>query len=124
MSKEGYLYNYERFIAEVQANYSAYTEKDWLKADRRFNRFNDILTKRFGDKLTLEEKVRQAKARIIYDSCRSGDELLDGINRIFNGIKNYTDNHLSDDIDFLLEQGVKIGDILTDSIGNIGRKNR
>jgi hypothetical protein len=128
MSKEDYLYSYERFVNEVRTNYSNYTEKDWLKADKRFNRFNDTLTKRFGDTLTVEEKIRVAKARVIYDSCRAGDDLLNEINKIFNslknGIKNYTDNHLADDIDFLLEQGVKIGDILTESIEKLDQNNK
>jgi hypothetical protein len=116
MSKEDCLYKYERFVDEVQANCAGYSEKDWLKADKRFNRFNDTLTRRFGNKLSPEEKIRAAKARIIYDSYRYGGELFDEINKISRaieeGVRNYTDNHLADDIDFLLEQGVKIDDIL------------
>jgi hypothetical protein len=125
MSKEDCLYNYERFIDEVRANHAGYTEKDWRKADKRFNRFNGILTKRYKDKLTLEEKIRVSMARVIYDSCRYGGGLLDKINKITGGIKDglkdYTDNHLAEDIEFLREQGVKIGDSIKDSIDRLER---
>lgn len=64
MSKKDYLHNYERFIIDVRTDYTNYTERDWLKADKRFNRFNDTLTKRFGDKLTPEEKIRKQGVKI------------------------------------------------------------
>lgn len=127
VSKEDYLYNYERLVDEVRNHYATYTEKDWLKADKRFNRFNDILNRRFKNKLTPEERIRVFKARVIYDYYRYGGGLLDEINKITDGIKedmkDYTDNHLAEDIEFLREQGVKIGDIIKDSIDKFDQGN-
>ena len=68
-SKEHYILSYERYIRSVEKNRYHYTEKDWVKADRKIMHFH-IALKRYEKKLSAEEKQRIYKACSIYRSYR------------------------------------------------------
>ena len=53
-SKEHYILSYERYIRSVEKNRYHYTEKDWVKADRKIMHFH-IALKRYERKLSAEE---------------------------------------------------------------------
>jgi uncharacterized protein YxeA len=113
VTKEDYLLRYKKFIQQVEYEHKRYTEKDWLKADRRLNKINTILNNRFGKKLTTEDKITMGIYRMRYDYYRYSGTIKKGIDDYIDG--------LEDEVENLLRRGV---DFLSDSIDSIfGGKN-
>jgi secreted Zn-dependent insulinase-like peptidase len=111
VTKDDYLLRYKKFIQQVQSEHKNYSENDWLKADRRLNNINTILNKRFGNKLTVEDKITMGTYRMRYDYYRYSGTVKKEIN-------DYVDD-LEDEVEGLLRKGV---DFLSDSIDSIFRE--
>jgi len=112
-TKDDYLLRYKNFIQQVQSEHERYTEKDWLKADRRLNNINTVLNNRFGKKLTSEDKITMGIYRMRYDYYRYSGTVKKGIDDYVDG--------LEDQVEGLLRKGV---DFLSDSLDSIFGKEK
>jgi len=107
-TKDDYLSRYKQFIQQVQSEHNKYTEDDWIKADRRLNNINNILTKRFKNKLTKDDKITMGIYRMRYDYYRYAGKVKD--------IEDYVDSLLEEDVEILIRSGLNF---LSDSIDSI-----
>jgi len=105
VTKDDYLLRYKIFIQKVQTEHNRYTESDWLKADRRLNNINSILSKRFKSKLTREDKITMGIYRMRYDYYRYAGAI--------KGLDYYVDSLLEGDVESIIRSGVNL---LPDSI--------
>ena len=56
ISKDGYLERYDKFITKVQAEYTEYTDADWIALDEEFATLSKVWYAKFQTKLTSDEK--------------------------------------------------------------------
>jgi hypothetical protein len=108
-SKEDYILSFKHFVQNTEAQCESYSEEDWLKSDKRFNRYLKALESRYRKKLTEEEQLVVAVYRLRYDAVRYGGEVKSGLGE-------YIDNGLKEDVDFLIKQGSKIKDVISESL--------
>jgi hypothetical protein len=109
MTKEDYIVSFKHFVQNAEAQSKSYAEEDWLKSDKKFNRYLAVLEKRYGKKLTNEEQIVIAVYRLRYDAAHYKDAVK-------GGIEAYIENGLKADVDFLIQQGGKISDIISESL--------
>lgn len=55
-NKESYMQDFSQFIQEVEDNADNYSEKDWKKADKKFEEYTGSIYKKYAEELTAEEK--------------------------------------------------------------------
>lgn len=68
--KESYVRDFATFIEDVQKEADSYSEKDWKKADKKFEKFTGDIYKKFAEELTVEEKMEIAKYQTVYSALR------------------------------------------------------
>lgn len=56
-NKESYMQDFSQFIQEVEDNADKYSEKDWKKADKKFEEYTGSIYKKYAEELTAEEKI-------------------------------------------------------------------
>jgi len=117
-SKESYLEKYEKFISEISEQSAEYTEKEWLKADEKYKKFNEDWYDRFKEDLTWQEKLTITKYTVKYEYNRNKTDAIDFYNNFLKGdlvklkekIMYYKENDMDDDIDSLIKQAKQLGD--------------
>lgn len=67
-NKESYMQDFSQFIQEVEDNADKYSEKDWKKADKKFEEYTGSIYKKYAEELTAEEKNRDSQ--MSNDLCR------------------------------------------------------
>ena len=109
MSKDRYMARFADFVKEVGMNASNYTEKDWEKQDKMYQKFSDKWYKKFQSEFTTSDKIVLTGYKFKYsyyhglnkygswaiDAINSldlesstsaikslGDELINGVNQI------------------------------------------
>lgn len=85
-SKESYLEQYSKFVKEVSENASNYTEKDWVKQDKMYQKYSDEWYKKFQAEFTTSDKITLTSYKVKYSYYRGlnklGDWTIDVINSI------------------------------------------
>ena len=69
-TKDSYVSDFTQFIEEVEAGADGYSDKDWEKADAKFQQLSGDIYQKFADELTSEEKLEIAKYQTIYSALR------------------------------------------------------
>ena len=126
-SKESYLKRYEKFISEVKMNSTNYTEADWIKIDEKFERFSKEWYSKFEEDLTWKEQLLIAKYNVQYNTFKSKTEIIDFYNlfikedyeELKKQIKEYSENDMKEDMQFLIEQANEIGEDAIKAIEDI-----
>ncbi len=70
-NKESYIQDFSQFVQEVEDNADKYTEKDWKKADKKFESFTGSIYKKYAEELTSEEKIEIAKCQTTYTALKA-----------------------------------------------------
>jgi len=117
-SKESYLEKYGKFMSEVSEKGASYNDKDWEKADEKFNKFNTDWYDHFKEDLTWQEKLTTTKYNLQYTYYKTMPQASDLFNTYLKGnygkvkerILYYKENKMDGDIDALLKQAKKAGD--------------
>jgi hypothetical protein len=116
-TKEDTIISFKRFVQNAEKQCKSYAEENWLKSDKRFNRYVEVLERRYGKKLTEKEQIVIAVYRLRYDAAHYEDAVK-------SNIEAYIENDFKEDVDFLIQQGVKITDIISESLQeNLEGKN-
>lgn len=80
-NKESYIQDFSQFIQDVEDHADTYTDKDWEKADKKFENFTGSIYKKYAEELTSDEKMEIAKCQTTYTALKAKA-----------GIKNTWDN--------------------------------
>ena len=70
-NKESYMQDFSQFIQEVEDNADKYSEKDWKKADKKFEEYTGSIYKKYAEELTTEEKIEIAKCQTTYAALKA-----------------------------------------------------
>ena len=70
-NKESYMQDFSQFIQEVEDNADKYSEKDWKKADKKFEEYTGSIYKKYAEELTVEEKIEIAKCQTTYAALKA-----------------------------------------------------
>lgn len=70
-NKESYMQDFSQFIQEVEDNADKYSEKDWKKADKKFEEYTGSIYKKYAEGLTAEEKIEIAKCQTTYAALKA-----------------------------------------------------
>lgn len=70
-NKESYIQDFSQFIQEVEDHADKYTDKDWKKADKKFDNFTGSIYKKYAEELTAEEKIEIAKCQTTYTALKA-----------------------------------------------------
>lgn len=70
-NKESYMQDFSQFIQEVEDNADKYSEKDWKKADKKFEEYTGSIYKKYAEELTAEEKIEIAKCQTTYAALKA-----------------------------------------------------
>ena len=110
MSKESYMEHYSEFMKEVDLNASNYTEKDWTKQDKMYQKYSDEWYKKYQAEFTTSDKIVLAGYKIKYSYYRGrnkfGNWAIDAINSI--------------DLESSAEAVKSLGDELINGVNQIG----
>ena len=68
--KESYVKDFGAFIEEVRNDADSYSDKDWEKADKKFEKYTGDIYEKFAEELTADEKMEIAKYQTTYSSLR------------------------------------------------------
>ena len=69
-NKESYVKDFSDFVEDVRAHADSYSEKDWEKADKKFEKFTGDIYEKFAEELTAEENMEIAKYQTAYSALR------------------------------------------------------
>ncbi|MCK5824660.1 MAG: hypothetical protein KAG96_04565 [Ichthyobacteriaceae bacterium] len=70
-TKQEYMNSYEEFIADLETNYTEYSESDWEKLDNNMNEFTGKLYDKFKDELTFSDKITLSAYKVKYNSYKA-----------------------------------------------------
>ena len=128
ISKESYIEKFDEFVTHVSENYNSYTEKDWKKASKKYEKFSGKWYSKFENEYTLIEeiKIKANQARWHYyrnlnDITSTALQLLESLD--LNGIKKqvqyYIDNNMLNDLQKFYEDATKAGKNAEDALSKI-----
>ena len=109
MSKESYMDHYSEFMKDVDLNASNYTEKDWAKRDKMYQKYSDEWYRKYQAEFTTSDKIVLTGYKIKYSYYRGrnkfGSWAIDAINSI--------------DLESSAETVKSLGDGLIDGVNQI-----
>ncbi len=117
ISKESYLERYKEFMEKVATSSDEYSENDWNKVDKKFDKFSDIWYSKYKEELIWKEHLLLTKYEVQYNYYKAKKNskvffekyFKDNYNELKKQIKYYAENDMGDDIDFLIEKANEIG---------------
>lgn len=86
MTKERYMERYAEFMDEISQNASSYTENDWVKKDKQYQKYSDELYNKFKKELTASDKLTLAGYKIKYTYYRGLSGTSNWLMDVVNGI--------------------------------------
>lgn len=124
ISKEKYLEKYKSFIEEINTDYKTFSEKQWTKAEEKYNKFNTEWYQKFENELSFKEKLTVYKYQYQFNSIKlkSGFEqmydkhLKDDFTILTNKIKQYIEDTSEDSAKVEIEQLESYAEEVSDSI--------
>lgn len=126
-SKKSYFKKYKDFITEIKEKSEEYSDKDWIKANKKFDKFNTDWYNKFEDEFTWKEESILLKYKFQYNFKKSKviskaqfESLIkNDIEQLKEQIKYYSENNMNDDIEFLLDQARDLSETATKTIEDI-----
>ena len=92
-SKDSYVKDFNNFVNQVELKASEYTDKDWEKADKKFENLSSKLYEKYEEELSADEKAEIIKLQATYAGLKmkSGmKEAAKKMNKLFEGLKEGT----------------------------------
>ncbi len=87
VSCKSYVDRLEDFVSEVEANYSEYTDADWMVMDQKYAEFKSEFAKKY-DRLNEYERVYAGEAFDRYDAAVAKGK----VNQAVGGAKKFLEN--------------------------------
>ena len=117
-SKESYLEKFENFVNRVEKEHENYNKKDWIWADKQFEKFSDDWYNEYREEMTWEEKLRVKMIILKYKTIKGEEDLDSGIKKFMKEdakelreeIEEYLENDAEEDLEKLREGMEEIGD--------------
>lgn len=116
MTKEEYLAEYQSFVSNVIQKSEQLDEKDWTKYDDKYTKYNVELRQKFEKEFTWKDQIVLAKLELQYNLFRSKKAFKEQVGMIFKDVnevkqqvKQYMENDMQEDLDFLIQQSKDIG---------------
>lgn len=117
-SKETYLIQYEKFVANVGKNHKNYNKNDWEYADKRFEKFSTEWYNQYKNELAPSDETKVASLAAQYQSYKGVNKLREfydevlkkDVTEIKEKIRYYIDNDMNEDLEKLKEGAKEIGD--------------
>lgn len=116
MTKEEYLKAYQSFVTDVIQKSEQLDEKDWTKYDDEYTKYNVELRQKFEKEFTWKDQIVLAKLELQYNLFRSKKAFKEQVGMIFKDVnevkqqvKQYMENDMQEDLDFLIQQSKDIG---------------
>ncbi len=107
-TKETYLSDYQKFMTEVTDNHQEYSDKDWEKKTKEFDKYKTVLKEKYKNELSWQEQLTLGQHEMgfgLLQLKKESPNLLDLFKGDFEGLKkqieNYTKNEMGDDVDKL-----------------------
>jgi len=111
VGKNAYINNFEEFVEKVKVNHKEYSEDDWIKIDKEYQKFEEKDRIKYEKFFTKEDKTRvntldgeyssyKAKGVIdsIYDTIKDGvNNAVEYIDGLMNGLNNTTNSDTIDE---------------------------
>jgi hypothetical protein len=108
--------DYMLFISDVKNKNFKYTETDWDKSDKKFQKFSTEWYNQFKNEFTWKEHVILAKYEFQYnlykyggDAKRMANQLFGDYEQLKDKIQSYIEKDMLDDAEFLIKQAYEIG---------------
>lgn len=86
-SGQDYVESFDEFVENVKENCDDYNEKDWQKADKKFELYSNKYYEKYKKELTKDEIRQVAKLKGTY----MGLKLKSGAKSVLDGAKNLID---------------------------------
>lgn len=116
MTKEEYLAEYQSFVTQVIQKSEQLDEKDWTKYDDEYKKYSVDLREKFQKEFTWKDEIILAKLELQYNLFRSKKAFKEQVGMIFKDVnevkqqvKQYMENDMQKDLDFLIKQSKEIG---------------
>lgn len=116
MTKEEYLKAYQSFVTDVIQKSEQLDEKDWTKYDDEYTKYNVELRQKFEKEFTWKDQIVLTKLELQYNLFRSKKAFKEQVGMIFKDVnevkqqvKQYMENDMQEDLDFLIQQSKDIG---------------
>ena len=88
-TKDSYVSDFSDFVEEVASDAEDFSEKDWEKADKEFEKLSTTLYEKFEEELTPDQKAEVVKLQATYaglkmksgmkGAAKKMNKLLDGL---------------------------------------------
>jgi membrane-associated HD superfamily phosphohydrolase len=123
MTKEQYIEDYDDFIAEVSANHSDYTQKDWHEIDKKFEKFDNEWHSKFKEDFTVKDRIKLNGYKLRYNSMKLKKQFFKASEMSYDIIKKeieyYIENDLNEDLEQMQQEASKLSDTLVDMMDDI-----
>ncbi|MEO0895758.1 MAG: DUF6565 domain-containing protein [Bacteroidota bacterium] len=81
-NKEAFMSDLDRFVDEVDRKHESYTEEDWERKNKEFERLMESdYNEEIGEELTTEEKVHVAQQVMKYTSQQISDRITEHVDK-------------------------------------------
>jgi len=111
VGKNAYINNFEEFVEKVKVNHKEYSEDDWIKIDKEYQKFEEEYRIEYEKFFTKEDKTRvntlngeyssyKVKGTIndIYETIKDGvDSAIEYMDGLINGSDNTTNSDIIDE---------------------------
>lgn len=118
MSKESYIEKFSAFIKNIDTTSQTYDEDDWIKANKRYEKFTGDWYDKFSDEMTTFEKLKVKAWQVQYNFIRAQQKSLDYYNKFLKDdvsklkdqLMYYIENDMEEDLQDLREASKVAGD--------------
>ena len=104
MTKDRYLSNFNTFIGKIEKEYRNYSEKDWEKADKTYNRYSKDIYQKFNGELVFQDELIILQYKTKYTIYKSKGKVQDVLSNVLN-----TANETKERVRFHAERGIEDG---------------
>jgi hypothetical protein len=126
-SKEAYIEKFGSFIDRVQSEYKMYSEADWDRADKKFEKFTGDWYEKFKDDLSISDELVIKGYQTRYYIFKAADGTVDYFNDELRGdyealrekVEYYIENDMQEDLEALKEKAMIAGDSAMEILGRI-----
>lgn len=92
-SKDSYVSDFSDFVEEVASDAEDFSEKDWEKADKDFEKFATTLYEKYEEELSSDQKAEIVKLESTYVGLKMKHGMRDAakkMNKFFDGLQEGT----------------------------------
>lgn len=95
LTKGQYLTSFEKFVAEVEANYSSYGDAEWQKSNARYTELSEALYYKFKSDLTADDLEYTDRLKGRYRACQAKykiEQAREGLQHLYNQGKSFIEH--------------------------------